>query len=397
MAQAQPTDTLTTLRHPLLYMLLLVAGCTFALMYIPQPLLPSMGAEFGVSDSSVALIITFVVLPLAIAPIAYGALLHKYSPMRVLVVCGGIFALLGLPFALAQNFSLALTMRFMQGLLAPAILTTVMSCISDNYRGQLLQKALAIYIAISVGGSLFGRLWGGVFAWLFDWRTAYWLFSLFMLLCLVPLARWNAKPHAVKTYKKAGLADFRQALGNAGVRWGILVECCNFFVFLGFTNTLPFRIMELTEGKASSLQISLLYLGYALAVITAFLSGRLSRLLGGPGRAVVCALLGFIVALPLMLVPSPFVVFGALCLICIFQFLAHSIVPGLINRMAPGVDTGVVNGLYLAVYYMGGSLGTYVPSVLYSHFGWLSVICLFAFMLACALFAATRLRLYAPE
>lgn len=398
MGQKHSEQIFDTLRQPLLYLLLLLAGGAFAVTYLPQPLLPSMAIDFGVSNSTIALLITTAILPLSVAPLVYGPILHGYPAGRVLLVSYIAIAVLGLVFSVTESFPLALALRLGQGLLLPAVFTTVMATISDHFRGQLLQKALSLYVAVSVGGSLFGRIWGGVFGHFFNWRLGYALFCGVMLLCLVPLLRQEMQTHQKEAPRHhVSLEDVKAILRNHGVCWGMLVEALNFFVFIGFTTTLPFRIMEVTHGTATPLQISLLYLGYVLAVFAASVSSSLSEKLGGAGRTVVLSLGGFVLSLPLMLLHPPFVLFIALCLICVFQFIAHGIVPGLINRMAPDSDTGMVNGLYITAYYMGGTLGTYIPSLLYSHFGWNAVLLLFASVLTGAIFAASRLRLYAPQ
>lgn len=50
-----------------------------AALYTPQPLLPVLATEFGVGEARASLLISVAMLPLAIAPIAYGFLLQRVS------------------------------------------------------------------------------------------------------------------------------------------------------------------------------------------------------------------------------------------------------------------------------------------------------------------------------
>ena len=52
------------------------------------------------------------------------------------------------------------------------------------------------------------------------------------------------------------------------------------------------------------------------------------------------------------------------------EFLVHVNIPGIVNRLTERHDRGMVNGLFLSCYYFGGVLGTVLPSLVYSHFGW---------------------------
>jgi YNFM family putative membrane transporter len=68
------------------------------------------------------------------------------------------------------------------------------------------------------------------------------------------------------------------------------------------------------------------------------------------------------------------------------MFLVHSTASGLVNRMAGNAHKGLTNGLYVAFYYAGGSVGSYVPGIIYRYFGWngflliLILICLFGYL-----------------
>ena len=85
-----------------------------------------------------------------------------------------------------------------------------------------------------------------------------------------------------------------------------------------------------------------------------------------------------------------------MCLICTGQFMEHSISPGLINRMAPQ-DKGAVNGLYLSCYYMGGALGSYLPGLIYTAWGWTAFILFLMASLLLSVAATLGLERHTPK
>jgi YNFM family putative membrane transporter len=70
-------------------------------------------------------------------------------------------------------------------------------------------------------------------------------------------------------------------------------------------------------------------------------------------------------------------------LFCGAMFLVHATASGVLNRYAAG-RKGIVNGLYVAFYYGGGTVGSFLPGFIYRSFGWTAFI--FA-LLVVALFA----------
>ena len=73
-------------------------------------------------------------------------------------------------------------------------------------------------------------------------------------------------------------------------------------------------------------------------------------------------------------VPNLWVLFGGLWGVAFGEFLVHANCPGIINHIAVtgGFDRSMVNGLFLSCYYSGGLVGSYVPGLIYTQFGWMA-------------------------
>ena len=96
-------------------------------LYVPQPLLPVLTVEFGVARETAALLTTIAFIPLCLAPLFYGALLETVSALRMLRLAVLLLAITeGLIFVV-EPFSGLMVLRLIQGLLIPAMLTSLKS------------------------------------------------------------------------------------------------------------------------------------------------------------------------------------------------------------------------------------------------------------------------------
>ncbi len=348
-----------------------VTVLAFAVLYAPQPLLPLFARRFGVSDPAAALLITATLVPLSVAPLSYGFLLQRVSPVRVLR--GGVLGLgiLEILFALADSFPLLLGLRFAQGLLLPAVITALMTYIALAAPPARLPGAMAGYVAASILGGYLGRLLAGLGAAYADWRLIFVALGAGLLLAFFPLGRLRVaagKAPAERPTPRLVL----QVLGEGGLTRVYAVAFSFFFVFAGLLNFLPFRLAEIHAGSAE-LWSGLVYTGYLLGLVTALGSGRIVARLGGAPRTLVAGFALYVAALALATVPDRWVLFGALFAFCGAMFLMHAVATGMIHR-GGGERAGIVNGLYLVFYYTGGALGSFLPGIVYERVGWTAFV-----------------------
>lgn len=177
-------------------------------------------------------------------------------------------------------------------------------------------------------------------------------------------------------------------LRTAGLARAYLVIFCAFFVFASLLNFLPFRLAELDEGLGSG-AISLMYTGYLMGIAVSLGSARIAAQLGSRKRAVMLGLIVQLVATLIFMTPTVSVVFANMFLLCAGMFLVHGLLPGFINELAPE-RRGIVNGLYVAAYYAGGSIGSFAPGLLLAKGGWNAFILGLTLVVLLALVLAAR-------
>lgn len=342
----------------------------FSALYAPQPLLPVLAEDLGASQSAVALFITATMVPLGIAPIAYGFLLETVSAKRVLIVASALLGASSLVLATGPDYTVFLGIRFFQGVLIPAMLTALMTHVATTARPERLARAMAVYVAATVFGGFAGRAASGLISDLAGWQTTFLVLGGLLLLAAAALTRLGDEGSA--RFARVHPRVIPEVLRIPGVFGAYVTIFCAFFVFASMLNFLPFRAASLDESMGSG-TISLLYSGYLMGMAVSLLAARLAGWVGSEDRAVLAGLLALGAAAALFLVPSTPLLFANMFLFCGGMFLVHGLLPGQVNRLAPE-RRGVVNGLYISAYYAGGSLGSFLPGIILRHFGWTAFV-----------------------
>ena len=116
-----------------------------------------------------------------------------------------------------------------------------------------------------------------------------------------------------------------------------------------------------------------MYSGYLMGIAVSLNSTRLTGLLGGEMPAVIAGLAVYAAMMLFFNVGSVPVIFVSMFIFCGGMFLVHSTASGYINKHAKN-SKGLVNGLYVAFYYTGGTIGSYFPGFIYKRYGWASFV-----------------------
>lgn len=362
---------------------------SFSTLYIPQPMLPLLAENFGVSAGEAGLLMTVAMLPLAIAPALYGYFLQAIPAKLMLTVALALLALDQVCFYFADEFWHLIVLRLLQGLLLPAIFTALMTYCASMVPARLVRRTMGFYIGATILGGFSGRLVGGVFASSFDWRSAFIAMGLMQLIPLLLLAR--VESDADINFVRLDPKSISRVFLNRNFRFMFLSLASVFFVFSGILNIVPFHLQSI-ESAVTPFIISLLYLGYLVGAPVSFFSDSISKLLSDERKGLWLGLVihGF------GLVTLLFVAFKGLVLMMFFLaagfFLIHALLSGLTNHLAQE-HKGVVNGLYVSIYYFSGALGSWLPGYLFEGLGWDGMIIVFMMILGFCAWSISQLRL----
>ena len=372
-----------------LVIVLIATIVSFSTLYIPQPMLPLLAEEFGVAAGEAGLLMTVAMLPLAIAPALYGYFLQAIPARLMLTVALALLALDQLCFYFAEEFWHLIVLRLLQGLLLPAIFTALMTYCASMSPAQMVRRAMGFYIGATILGGFSGRLLGGVFASSFDWRSAFVVMGLMQLVPLLLLTR--VESDADINFTRLDPGSISRVLLNRNFRFMLIALASVFFVFSGILNIVPFHLQDI-DASATPFLISLLYLGYLVGVPVSFLSESISKRWRDERKGLLLGLSIHAIGLVMLL----FVAFTGLIVTMFFLaggfFLIHALLSGLANHLAQE-HKGVVNGVYVSVYYFSGALGSWLPGYLFEGIGWQGMIIVFMSILALCGWSISRLQL----
>ncbi len=363
------------------------AALGMAAIYAPQPLLPLLARDLFASQAAVSLLVTVTLLPLGLAPLGFGLWLETLPARKLLLAAVALLGLSGLGLAVTPNYETFLGLRLGQGLLIPALLTSLMTLMAGLGEPAAIGRRLSLYVSATIVGGVLGRLFSGFTAQLLGWRSVFTCLGLMFLVGLPLLAR--LPDNARKDGQRTGAKALIEVLAQSGPRRVCLLIFCCFFVFAAMCNGLPFRLVRLSPGLSSG-AVGLAYSGYVMGMLASLLAPRLAWRFGGDRRAVCAGVLCHLASLALFLPSSLALSYGAMFVFCAGMFWVHALAPGILHRLAPG-RTGVANGLYISFYYSGGTLGTLLPGLVYDYAGWHVFVACLAAMLFAALWLALGL------
>lgn len=356
-------------------------------LYVPQPLLPVLTAEFGVARETAALLTTVAFIPLCLAPLFYGALLEAVSARRLLRLAVLLLAATEALMFVVEPFAGLMAIRLVQGLLIPAMLTSLMTYTSQVTEKSNMARAMSWYIAATILGGFSGRVFSGLIASLLHWRYSF----LFLGVGLLVAWFWLGHIADDKSVKitRPSMQAAGKVMADPLVRTVYAMVFCFFLVFAAVMNFLPFRLTELSS-MADEFRIGLAYSGYLMGIVVSLNAVRIHQRFGGAERVMVGSLVLYILSLSVMIMPQVAALVGGMFLLCGAAFLTHATATGYLNHYV-SQHKGAVNGLYVAFYYGGGAVGSYLPGYAYRAFGWGGFVAVLIIVLVVALLLALRL------
>ncbi len=374
--------------RPHLKIIYFTAIITICSLYAAQPIQPVFQQEFELTNLQALLFTTLMMLPLGIAPLFYGFLLETFSAK--LLVRGAVLmlGLLELVFACSTSYFSLLLIRAVQGLMIPAILTSLMSYISFTSDRQNVQHSIAGYIAATIVGGFIGRFLSGLSTELFGWRY-FFVFLGLLLIVAFYLLRILEKD-ANMEYAKPKPAEVLALLRHGRFFWLYVGIFSIFFVFSAMMNFLPFALKQINPG-AGEAGIGFLYFGYAMGIFVSLNSRRIIEIFGSESDAIRVAIVIFFAGTTLFMIENYQVMFAAMFVFCTGLFMAHSLLSGLVNKLS-SQKKAIANGVYISFYYMGGTFGSFLPGYFFEHYGWRGFLIFLQAMLVFSFFCINMMK-----
>jgi predicted MFS family arabinose efflux permease len=350
----------------------------FLNLYAPQPLLPLFRHMFHASELQASLTVSASVVAVALtAPLA-GVVADLLGRKRVIVVCMLGLALTTIMAATATTLATLIGWRFLQGVFIPGILAAAMAYISEEAPADAVGSTMATYVTGGVIGGFAGRFFAGLIAQHWEWQGGFLVLGGASLVSALVIG-WLL-PSSTKFVRQRTAASSLQALGKHvrnpqllatyAVGFNVLLTIVATFTYVNFyLADPPFR---LGPGSLSSI--------FAVYLIGAAITPGAGRLIDRVGyrRAVIAAVGVSGAGALITLIPAVPMVIAGLALLATGVFACQAAASSQVGRAA-GQARSSAAGLYLALYYFGGAVGSVVPGVVWTRLGWPGCV---AFVLA---------------
>jgi len=339
----------------------------FSTIYITQPVLPVLQAEFHVDETKASYTIAAVILGIALSTLPFGVIADRY-PIKPIILTGGLaVSLCGISAALATGLTLLIVVRFIQGLFIPSLTTCMAAYLARSLPKESLNVVMGSYVSATVAGGLGGRLLGGWVHPPLHWRYAFVSASVLLLAATAAAFRWLPPEDRGAAAETRGV-PFAYLLRRLLPIY--LVAFSAFFVFSSTFNYLPFYLAG-PPFFARTEVITLMYLSYVVGIIIGPLAGRLSNRIGN-GSTMILGALVFGLSVGATLLRSMVAIGVSLGGICAGFFTIHAAAAGALNRRLSD-SRGRANSLYVLFYYLGGTIGITLSGYAYGFAGWFGV------------------------
>ena len=314
-----------------LSIVLLTTFLVFCTLYTPQPLLPQLAAEFGVSMTDAALLITVTLIPLGLAPVLYGYFLQAIPARTLLRIALAFLIVDQLALFFATEFWQLILLRGLQGLLMPALFTSLMTYCASMAQPDKVRSTMGLYIAATIVGGFASRILSGYLSIHFGWQWVFLILGALLFLPLLLTGRIDAD--AKINFSRLDAKAIGRVVRVPTYAYCYLALFTVFFIFTGILATLPFRVEEIAPGTGSFV-ISLVYLGYMVGVPMAIFSDRLRHWMGSEKKLLLVGLGITFVGLLGYLPANLTMLFVFMLVLAAGMFLIHSTLSGFLNDIA---------------------------------------------------------------
>lgn len=357
---------------------MLAGTCTFLNVYCTQPLLPFLRHLYHASELQVSLTVSATTFAVALAAPFVGLMAERIGRKKVIVPA---LFLLTLPTLLAATSTSIWTLvfwRFLQGIFVPGIIAVMIAYIGEEFRGGSVGSVMAAYVTGTVFGGFLGRFIVGLVATHWHWRASFLVIGIINFCGALAVRQWlpKAKSFVAAESVASVISDMRMHLRNPrllatfAMGFGVLFSLVGAFTYVNFYLAAPPFLL-------SSAALGSIFCVYLLGLVVTPLSGRFLDRNGFRPTAILAVLLA-VSGLACTLSSHLSIVVIGLALFSSGNFIFQAAA-----TVQTGINAGRARssaaGLYVTLYYIGGSMGATVLGWIWLWRGWRACVVALAF------------------
>jgi predicted MFS family arabinose efflux permease len=366
--------------------------CAFVNLYSPQALLPALAREFGTGAAKISAIMTASALAIALTAPFTGAIADVLGRKRVITAAMLAVVVPMAGAAFAADVPALIAWRFLQGLLLPPIFAVAVAYIGDEWPPAEVAGVAGIYIAGSSVGGFCGRFMPGLLSDLIGWRGAFLalaglsLLGAIVVALLLPREKGFVRSEGLGASARQMLRHLKnpQLLATFGIGFGVLFNFIAVFTYVSFHLAAP-------PYNFSSTLLGAIFVTYLVGTVVSPMTGRMMARLGRR-HFTLAVIAAWAFGALLMLAPPVAAIIVGLVFCAACGMLCQTIATGYVTTIAKEGRSSAV-GLYVTSFYVGGSMGAFLPGLAWNSGGWPACIAMVVAMLAAmALIAALAYR-----
>jgi YNFM family putative membrane transporter len=274
--------------------------------------------------------------------------------------------------------------RLLQGLLTPGVFILTIAYVTEEWPALQVPRVMSTYIAGTVFGGFTGRLVGGQLATHHGWRIVFLVLGLasFAGAALTQRLLPPSQPRAHTAKPASRLAPFLANLRNPRLLATFAIGFCLLFALVSIFSFITFHLAG-APFFLSTAALSELFAVYLIGLLATLAAGtalvRIGLRQGLMGAITLC-----LIGCGLTLVPSLVVIAIGLAAVSSGVFIAQTCAGSFLRDAAPLGGRVSAAGMYICVYYLGGTVGGELPGIAWRLAAWRGCVVLTCTLLLAA-------------
>jgi YNFM family putative membrane transporter len=347
----------------------------FAMLYVPQVLLPELTRGFHVSAAAATLAVSVATGGLAVGLLVLGPVSDRRGRTAILHLGLAVASVLALLLAAVPSWPLFLVLRGLQGLALAGLPAVAAAYLREELPAAVSARAIGLFVSGTALGGLTGRLAGGLLVDLGGWRTAAAGIAALSLSCTLAVRALLPPSRCFRPVPRTGSLVRRLAAAVTDPVLLGLYGCAALLMgaFVAVYNAATFRLESPPYALAPTVA-ALVFIAYLFGSAGSAVAGELAVRLGR--RRVVPVAIAIMAAGVALTLGGPLSAFVAgLCVLTVGFFAAHGVASGWVAVRAAAGDrpVGQAASLYSFWYYAGSSVGGTLAGRAWDGAGWPAV------------------------